>query len=537
MSSSPSPSESDSRSSFERIDSPTMRELCATVTDWYPKAPPEEEELVDVIEFAKAPPGFDAEKEKLKYIETYHQERGLFDPRDKPEESVYDEIHRRIEEMEAIEGSLPEEEKERIARKIGAFREGAWLEGLKLQFSERGFVPGEAFNRLVAEYEATTTKMAEMMASAERRMIESCRGTDNTNPIWNRTAEDLAESLRDSHQRIIDLKNEMEGDRVRWSQKEDVSHEWLRSEKNRLQAMLDSMSEDLQTSRETASRHYNDLETLRERLGERIQREQRCKEEIIELRREKKDLRDTVNLQFDTLMDLRREVSKLKDEKQREAETKSSQKGNRDPGEAPTRKGDSAIPEDVQNLMSEQRVNLKEPTATVSALREEPEKARKASEPEQHETGTNEELQARCAELREMSDMYRDKWARGVIAGNDNLTQFWTAVENTSREIKQLYQGIEKLSCILGVADGFIHTPGILDKIITEVSDPARYGPTQTHRHYREREVLFRHIVNARAGFLALAERSGDGDAIKALVDRFLQPTSLPTTQLAEGKH
>ncbi|KAI2623815.1 hypothetical protein GGS21DRAFT_533478 [Xylaria nigripes] len=47
--------------------------------------------------------------------------------------------------------------------------------------------------------------------------------------------------------------------------------------------------------------------------------------------------------------------------------------------------------------------------------------------------------------------------------------------------------------------------------------------------------MLLTHIFDAQFEFLALAERSDNRDAIEALVDRFLQPTSLPTIQLAQG--
>ncbi|KAI1438480.1 hypothetical protein GGR50DRAFT_640168 [Xylaria sp. CBS 124048] len=201
-----------------------------------------------------------------------------------------------------------------------------------------------------------------------------------------------------------------------------------------------------------------------------------------------------------------------------------------------------------------------------------------------------EELQARCAELREARDNYREKWARGVMAGSGGLLEFWDAVENTSREIKQLYQGIDKLSRLLGVADGVMDTPQILERILAQVSDSVedvKYpspaiqilglrvanmaaqtqiatlrvkleqaqqpktdaemqaflgvvdeeeverrvsNRTQTYRQHRCQ--LLRHIFDAQVEFLALARRSGGNRAaIEKLVGQYLEPSSLPMIQ------
>lgn len=113
--------------------------------------------------------------------------------------------------------------------------------------------------------------------------------------------------------------------------------------------------------------------------------------------------------------------------------------------------------------------------AKIKAL-ENDNRKRKASPPGQDNTASKTpicELQARCKELQQESDMYRAKWARGVIDNNASLTDLWEVVENTDRQIKELYQGIETLSFMFGVNDGVLDMPQVLHKIIARVSTMA----------------------------------------------------------------
>jgi DNA repair exonuclease SbcCD ATPase subunit len=203
------------------------------------------------------------------------------------------------------------------------------------------------------------------------------------------------------------------------------------------------------------------------------------------------------------------------------------------------------------------------------------------------------QLRARCKHLQEARDNYLVKWARRVMNRDANLREFWQAVENTKQEINQLHQGIETLSRAVGLGEIVVSAPQTLDDMVRQVTGSLAGLPqslqlsvlrlryensmaqveigilqhqldnaqlarsedeikvqlqivneqnveqrvtirTQTYRDYRG--AFIDHLFDAQVEFMALAVTSVESDAIIALVDRFLQPASLPLVRLAQGR-
>ncbi|KAF2967651.1 hypothetical protein GQX73_g5932 [Xylaria multiplex] len=619
-------------------------------------------------DFARPPPGFDLEQAKKEFSTRYGQ--GLFDPADGVEESVEDEITRKIADLEAAGVAVTGKDKKLIANKIRSLREGAWLENLKLRLVGKDTVPIEYFNRLVAQHENTIVQVTWINIEGGRKLkekdaqIEGLRnlnsklsGDDSTplnNAILQDENNDLKEKLAKCQKHGKKLENRLQGLRdelqsERSKPKGDTNGDSALAEcKNRvgdLQKQLDSANQSLETARKTASKHYNNVQSLRQQLIEIRRRERGVKDEAIKLRKEIKDLSDALALTQDL-----NEVNTLKgrlvkSELERancKAKVEALEKENRDLKNAATTQGQPSDSEATQRRMeamqrriAELRTELAGSNGKLTSLERENQRLKDdaaaradPTDPKQrigdllaevrvrdenikalealldqardnsprggdsdNPQGSVAELQARCAALRAESEMYRERWARGVTNDNPALAQFWGAVENTSQEIKQLYQGIARLGNILGLTDGVLDTPAILEKIITQVSlstTEDRHTPqltilslrntnliaqvriesllrdldraalsrspdevraslravdeqemerrvstrTQTFRNHRR--AILGHIFDAQAEFLALAERSGDRDAIEALVDRFLQPGSLPNIEVTQ---
>ncbi|KAI0471307.1 hypothetical protein F4859DRAFT_522538 [Xylaria cf. heliscus] len=633
----------------------------------------------DLSGFAGPPPGFDPEQTGAAFLEGHGQ--GLLNPADGIEESVDAEIARKIDELEKARGGpATDNEKERIANRIRALREGGWLEGLKLQLAGKNSVPIEYFNRLVAEHENAIVKVARINARAERRIAKkdaqiealvngngsgSNSGSGDGSTLLNNAI------LRDDNQKLMDdlagcqqrgtemqreiqrLKRELQQEKSKPHGNADVQDDLAKCNDRvkELQRQLDSAKRDLDTARGTASRYYNEIQSYRQQRIDLNQRERGNKDEIQRLREELKGLNDILaknkeersacNAKVESLekeinklkdaaaaqggpnnsQDLRRRISELETERAKckaeverlkrensklqaeksncNARVESLEKENKKLKLAAALQEGPDDPEGLRKRILELQAQLMKRDATIKALEAELAKARDASLPEQDGNTPQEPrnaLQARCTELRNARDMYRNKWARLLAStaatGSENLTQFWEAVENTDREIKDLYRGIERLGRVLGLTNVVFDTPQVLDKIISQVTgsvtnekdtlqlavvnlrnvnllarvqietlerqlDRAQLARsddevrvqlgavnndeverrvslrTQTYRDHRR--SIISHIFNAQAEFLALAETSGDRDAIEGLVERFLQPTSLPMIQLAQN--
>ncbi|KAI0913960.1 hypothetical protein F4823DRAFT_621928 [Ustulina deusta] len=591
--------------------------------------------------FARPTPGFDPEQAKGDFLQGHGQ--GLWNTADGVDESVEDEIKRKIAELEeAKESPVTHEEKERIANKIRSLREGGWLEGLKFELVGKDAVPIEYFNRLAAEHENTILKVAQMNAKkdAQIRALKKGDGRNQNN--------ELKEKLAQCEQHGGKLENEIQGLREELQREKskpqgNANADDALSKCNRrvddLQKQLDSTEANLETARQTLSKRYDELESLRQQRMDGRGREQGLKGDVIKLmaqakgltdklaslEMENRDLRNTAaakgQLNDEETESLQKHIAELeaaranckakvrslekeiKDLKELEAgwarckdKVKSLERENKNLKAALQR--DPGDTEGLRRRILELEAELAKRDDTIRALEAQLQQARDALSLGRNGDlleGPLTELQARCKELRDARDTYRNRWARGVVADNPTLVQFWEAVENTNQEINQLYRGIDRLGHVLGLSDDILDTPAVLDKIITQVTasvldeqqtpqltvlnlrnanstaqirietlmrelDRAQLSRsedeirvqiravdeqevedrvtarTQTYRNHRR--ALLAHIFEAQNEFMALAERSADRDAIEALVDRFLQPTTLPRNIVNQlGQH
>jgi chromosome segregation ATPase len=501
------------------------------------------------------------------------------DPADTAEESLKDEVSRKIAELEIeSRGPVPEEVRERIASKIQFLRAGQWLKGLKPGLAGADSVPIEILNRLADEYENTIAHVAEINAKGQRRLtekdaiiialedgIKEATEMAATHESLDRLQTEEIEELRAQVSRLEDklrqdtpvphqsINNDEDADALAECQKQAGN----------LQHRLNDANAALKDARSTSSRFYNEIQSLRQQRSEGIARERGLKDEVQRL----------------------------------EALLSRLEEDNKDLVEAVTPRGDVADSDAFRKRIAELESQLNSERARcndrIKTL--ESEKAYKASRVEQDrgspQTST-EELQAHCAELRTERDSYRDRWAQALVAGNPNLLEYWQAVEHTNREINQLHRGIERLCRAVGNHDNVVDVPQALEKVIDQVTgmvseekqslqltvlnlrfaimtarlqnetlqhqlDSAQLAKTddeikadlrivdeeeverrvnlrtETYRDYRL--SLLGHIFDAQAEFLALAATSANREAIEVLIDRFLQPTSLPAIQLAQG--
>ncbi|KAI0446224.1 hypothetical protein F4803DRAFT_568796 [Xylaria telfairii] len=283
--------------------------------------------------FARPPPDFNPETAGAAFLEGHGQ--GLQNPADAIEESVEDEIARKIAEVEkAKNGPLTNGEKERIANKIRSLREGGWLESLKLQLVGKNSVPIEYFNRLAAEHENTIARVAQINARADRRVAErdaeieallnlseneNNSGRDSSMLLNNQILTGDNQILRDENALFSDeiknlkvenkkLKDNLERCQQRGTEMQNETQRLqteLQQQKNadgqdelakcndrvnELQSELDSTKTALTTSRGTASKYYDEIQAFRQQRIDLMQREQGNKDEIRRLREDVKNL-------------------------------------------------------------------------------------------------------------------------------------------------------------------------------------------------------------------------------------------------------
>ncbi|KAI0543909.1 hypothetical protein F4679DRAFT_566971 [Xylaria curta] len=616
-----------------------------------PGAPTSSSDSMDLHGFARPPPDFDPEQAGAEFRKGHGQ--GLLNPADAIEESVEDEIKRKTAELEKAKNKpLTDKEKERVANKIRSLREGGWLEGLKLQLVGKDAVPIEYFNRLVAEHENTIFKVAQINARADRKIAEKdaqikdlldkngkddSEFGDNSTLLNNAILEEEKLALQDDlaacQQRGTEMQNEIQ--RLNTLLQQEKSSQGntdaqgalakCNNRVNELQSQLDSRESDLQTARTNAAKYYNDVQSLREQRTLWLVRERGIKDEIRQLREDNKKLKDAaaaaaqrgtgdsegfreriVGLEVEQtkckgeVERLKRENSKLQAERSNcNSKVKSLEKENKRLKDAASPQGEPNDLDGLRQRVRELEAELARRDERIQALEAELVQARTASSPARDDAAPQDpgaELRARCAELKNARDLYMSKWAKELagqhLSRRESLIEFWQVVENTNKEMKALYQGIERLGRVLGLTNVVLDTPQVLDKIITEITgtvtqeketlelavvnlrnvnlmariqietlerqldrvqsnrteDQVRLElravqeeeverrvsvRTQTYREHRR--SIISHIFDAQAEFLALAEKSGDRDAIEALVDRFLHPTALPRIQVAQG--
>ncbi|KAI0110859.1 hypothetical protein GGR51DRAFT_510240 [Nemania sp. FL0031] len=512
--------------------------------------------------------------------------RGLLNSADAVEESIEQEITRKIAELEVAKGEpVTDEEKKKISSRIRALRQGAWLEGLKLQLVGKDTVPIQYFNRLVADHEGTIAIVAQVRADADRKVtdrdaeIEKLKNRKpEVDPALISERERLLGEIRHVREENTQIRRELRTQR----RTNDAA---LASCNNRVQ----DLQKQLDTCRNTASDYYNEVQTLRQQKMETNSREQVNKDEIRKLRAEQegsqkhiKELEtERVNCKA-RCKALETENRKLKDAAIPQAAQQAAPQGGPDDTE------------DLRKRIVELEATIAERDQTIRTLEAQLKQAGGSPAPPRPiEEVANAELQARCTELREARDRYRERWARGFAEENvekkPHLVEFWQVVEDTKKEIDQLYQGIHKLGQVLGLADGVLDTPKILDRIVKQVTasvsdvlgtpqltiinlrtanstaqvqietlqrriERAQLGRsedevnlalgtadeqeierrvtvrTQAYREHRGR--ILSHMLEAQTAFLNLAARSSTRVAIEDIVDRFLQPESLPMVEL-----
>ncbi|KAI1116358.1 hypothetical protein F5Y14DRAFT_407858 [Nemania sp. NC0429] len=492
--------------------------------------------------------------------------QGLLNPADAPQESIEEEIARQIAGVEEIgRKPLPNEKKEHIAKTIRVIREGAWLENLKPLLVGKESVPVEYFNRLAAEYEGMIPKVALIYAEADRRVA---------------TLQAKIVSLKDKLQE--GKSTEDNKDHTDNFKGKDENSDDLRKQIAELEAGEEKCRVEIRSLQIDVRLLKITNKTLEEENTALKNESMILKDENNRLEDENKRLKDENKRLMDENTTLENENTTLENEKKRLKDGAASQ-------------GEPVDLRDLRRRTLELKAQLAERDTTIKTLSTVVARANDTvshTQSRERSQKSNEDLQAHCKELRESRDLYREMWVRRITEGNTPLIQFWDAVENTQKEINQLYHGIERLSDALGLADGVLDTPDVLDKIIAQVTaathealdtpqltilnlrtanalaqiqietlrrqlEEAEIGGSEdairaqlglvdeeevekrvslrTQAYRQHRRVLFTHIFDAQAELLALAERSVDRDAIEALVDRFLMPTSLPMIQLPTG--
>ncbi|KAI0206744.1 hypothetical protein F4808DRAFT_5364 [Astrocystis sublimbata] len=463
-----------------------------------PGPPPGNSNTLEAHGFARPPPGFDPTQ-----IQVPPSHGGLLNPAEGVEESVEDEIKRKISEVEKVgKKALSDDEKDRIAKKVRSLREGGWLEGLKLKLAGKDSVPIEYFNRLVAEHENTILKVAQINARADKRvelmqtqleelLQESVTDEGAIEMLDARIAEEEKAKLQDD---IRDLQAQLERCR------QDASNVDLRTPRTladvEMQRDLEITKEALNTARQTASDHLEKSQMYQQQHREGLQRENGLKTEIRELRRDFDNLKTTAEVERQECVRLRatneeleKEVERLRkvtlaaaqdtlveDSLQRRiAELEAERAGCRTKCESlekqNTRLRETAAlqekpydPDDLLKKIRDLQAELEHRDETIRSL--EKRASGKDNTTFQDITG----LQNRCKELRDSRNDFRNRWARLAVAENEPLTQFWEAVEATNTEIRGLYHGIERLCRALGITDVAFDTPQMLERIVAEVT-------------------------------------------------------------------
>ncbi|KAI0521744.1 hypothetical protein F5B22DRAFT_499958 [Xylaria bambusicola] len=576
--------------------------------------------------FARPPPNFDPEQAKADFKKGAGN--SFLDGRDEIEDSVEDEIQRKTSELEKARGKpVTAEEKEKIANKVRSLREGAWLEGLKLELVGKDAVPMEYFNRIVAENENSIMKVAQINARAERELTKRDSQINDLRKDTiraNKLTEELVKCERhgaDLEAHIQDLENKLEHEKAK-QQKADANNALTKCESqvSDLQKKLDAANRDLDEARQSLGKHYEELNSLKQQKDEADKREESVKSQAQDLMDDNKKLKAAADqasaLQKQIasselkLASLKKENEKLKNATKIQGESDDLRKRilELEAGWEECKDKVKALEDENKNLKDASNATSGSPSnpdldglrkriagLDAGIMKRDEDITALRAQLEQVTTGMPEgsltELQARCVELRNARDMYRNRWARGVAANNADLIMFWEAVENTNQEIKKLYSGLDRLGGVLGLRNKVLDRPAAFDEIIAKVSssvtgeidkyqspqltvlhllnanaiakiqietlkrdlDKAQIGRsedeiktvlrtveeevveqrvsmrTQIYRAHR-RDILA-HLFTAQNEFLVLADNSADRAAIEALVDRFLRPNTLPRIQ------
>ncbi|KAI1301983.1 hypothetical protein F5Y03DRAFT_407947 [Xylaria venustula] len=449
----------------------------------------------------------------------------------------------------------------------------------------------------LAEYEQRGSKLETEMQGL-REELQQEKSKPRGNPDTEDALSKCRSQVADLQRQLSSAKSNLETSRKTLSQRyEEVQS--LRQQRNegrgREQALKDDVIK-LRTENKELSNTLNQLKTLRQQIVQCETERANSKGEIASLKREIESLRTVNNAPQGLFKDtkteaLRERIIELEANWEKcKDKVKSLQTENQNLKDA--RKTDFNDQDGLRKEIAKLSARIVERDVTIRALEAQLRDLPSPRQDKDKAEAPSTKLKALCNELREARDEYRSRWARRVIADNPTLRQFWDAVENTNQEIKQLYRAIYELGRALGLPTETLDTSSIIEQITTQVTasvsdkkltpqlavlnllnantaaqirietltrdlDRAQFGKsedeirkelvlvdeneleervsarTQTYREHRR--AILAHIFEAQTEFLALADLSVNRAAIEALVDRYLQPTSLPMAQSAQS--
>ncbi|KAI0015992.1 hypothetical protein F4780DRAFT_783629 [Xylariomycetidae sp. FL0641] len=403
-------------------------------------------------------PDFDVEAAKKELEEFYADNRksGPLRAENAPgHESVEEEIARQIEGVEKErEAPLTDEEKEHIANRIRTIREGAWREGLKAQLVGKKEVPIEYFNRLDAEYEATIPYIAQTLANygkraaakdqkieeLEKRLEQSDNpgGLEDENSGLRDRIEELTKTLEDTNYKLSECQHHRQTSedtiKTQKDQYDDLQKKYDALKKNanaggdedleNCRKEVEGLKRDLAQSRETGTKHYDELQQLRQ------EREQRRASEAT--------LKNQVRQADDRATAAEKEVRVLA------AKLKLAE---RDPA-GPRDDDDAALRKAARDAEARAAAAEKEAAALRAQLAE-----RGGGGGGGGEAGeaARTELAAEHRRLQTAHAALREEAARGAAGGAAHLRAFWEAVEATRALQGEMATRLRALTDVLGL--------------------------------------------------------------------------------------
>ncbi|KAI1270774.1 hypothetical protein F5Y18DRAFT_435018 [Xylariaceae sp. FL1019] len=406
--------------------------------------------------FALPPPEFKS-AEQMKEFEEWFRDRkgfGVLSSSGVPEQSIEDEIGRKITDLEKVRGTpVSEDERERIATKTRRLREGGWLEGVKSFLVGERTVPIEYFNRLAAEYEGTIPYVVGKLAEADLRVtakdgeineLKKQLKNQNSDETNGERTKGLEEKLKDCQNHVRDLEREIQDLKTQKQTieaKDKPENVALKECNRRVQALqrqlnaanadLERTKTDLSTVRQTASNHYNNSQRLEDELRKSRERENQLKDQIRDMQR-----------QLDASDDALRKATA---------------------GDANT----TGSIEQIANL----NIENDRLTARVAELEAKPDQQQDARPDDSNLA----QFQQEIADLRQQRDNYREKWARNMTDGKDNLRDFYNAVESRLQDCNDLSRRVGTLCDALGVEPG-PNPVRTVDNIIKNIKEMPKAG-------------------------------------------------------------
>ncbi|KAI1081050.1 hypothetical protein F5B20DRAFT_536566 [Whalleya microplaca] len=372
-------------------------------------------------------------------------EHGLLDTAEELDDSVADTVARKIAEYEKATGrKITEAESDQLIGNIIQLGEGSWLQGLKLQLVGKNTVRIEYFNRLVAEREKALEYIARRLAGEENRRREqqhSIKELRTENEKLHAENDQLREASKnpEAGEGHAQKGSEAQQDDPKSS---DSSEKEIRELKDRIQ----HLRSDLSTCRQHRNQQHGEIEHL--------------KQEASDSRARERTLKDQARQADQTAENLRKELELAK-------------AGQNAPASAPNPAPDSTGSTGQGNTghLTEQNAKLQ---ARIKDLEDQVHTLRdfgtspSSADPVQ----LNKELQVARAEIKRIRkelDHANHRFLQGA-AINNNMAEFWEAIDRTRNAMGTLMQGIETLAQGLGF-DKDIHAEDALKLMLRAVND------------------------------------------------------------------